>query len=66
LFSMDAVDVGCRFTTTYEWDGELLYIQDPDVEKIHYEGTLDNKGRLYFMYSETQVGKRYMLLKKVE
>lgn len=65
IFSMSALDLGCNFETTYEWDGTNLYIQDPHNEKIHYEGTIE-KGRLRFMYFGNDACKRYMICKKVD
>lgn len=65
IFSMSALDLGCYFETTYDWDGTTISMVDPHNDKISYDGTIE-KGRLRFRYFRNDVGSRYMLLKKVD
>lgn len=63
LFSIDIVDLGCRFANNYEWDGETLVVMDPNYDKFTYRATID-RGRLRFCYYSKDGIDRFLVFKK--
>lgn len=63
LFSIDIVDLGCRFANNYEWDGDTLTVMDPNYDKFVYKATI-NRGRLRFCYYSKDGIDHYLIFKK--